>query len=140
MGSGLGAYVVLVVLVLSTVPASAAWSVGVAGGGRGQAASAAAPAVPSGVAAACTSATGQTIRVSWTAASRATSYAVYESVTGAAGVYTLLAAWPASPYTTGTLTPAVTYYFEVEAVSGSSWASALSSPTAGHSIGLGSCR
>ncbi|HET6874966.1 MAG TPA: fibronectin type III domain-containing protein [Acidimicrobiales bacterium] len=117
-----------------------AWTVTLNAGSSAQAASYGAPAAPTGVSAVCTSGTATTIKVTWSATARATTYTVSDSITGSGGLYTTLASGISGlTYTTAALTPGSTYFFKVNAVSGSNWSGALSTASAGHLIGIGTC-
>ncbi len=87
---------------------------------------------PTGVTATCTSSTGYTINVSWTASAHATSYTIYQakSTTTTPGTYSSAksgatgTSWP-----TGTLTTGYNYWYEVAAVYSTKWTSAKSAAT-----------
>jgi hypothetical protein len=80
-----------------------------------------------------------TVKVTWNAVSRATSYSVYDSTTGASGSYSLYASGIlTSSFTTAAL-PSGNYWFEVSASIGSNWVSANSNATAQRSIVLVAC-
>jgi hypothetical protein len=86
------------------------------------------------VSAACTSQLAKTIKVTWSAATHASSYSVYKSTTSATSGYTLAASGiSTTTWTSGTLSNA-TYWFEVAANIGSHWASPNSAATASHTI------
>lgn len=72
--------------------------------------------------------------VSWNAAPRASSYAVYASQTG--GAYSLLGRTASTTLTTGRLTNH-SYTFEVTTLIGSTWTSGQSNPSTTRTI-LGS--
>jgi hypothetical protein len=101
------------------------WSVGLKSGSGGEAASLTAAPPPTGVAAACVSTTGYTIKVSWTAPAHASSYNVLVSTTSGSGGF------GAAPSGTGLKTTTFTsatlgagnYWYEVAAVDGSNWTS-----------------
>ncbi|MGP8066322.1 MAG: hypothetical protein ACLP81_08100 [Acidimicrobiales bacterium] len=114
------------------------WTVSLKTGSGGEAQSIAA-SPPTGAAAACTSPSTRTIKVSWTAPSPSThltSYTVYDSTTGTPGTYTPLQTGATSPYTTASL-PADNYWFEVVAIYASTWSSAYSTATAETTIAWG---
>lgn len=127
-------------LALGTQPASAtAWVVGVASGTSGEAQARGAPSTPSGVTSTCTSAVATTVRVSWNAATNATSYSVYSSTTSSSSGYSLYASGvSATSYTTGSLATG-TYWFEVAAYTGTNWASSNSAATAARTIAVAVC-
>jgi cellulose 1,4-beta-cellobiosidase len=95
------------------------WVVHVTTGSKGEAQALALPAAPTGVTATCTSPTSNTVKVSWSAVTHATTYTVYDSTTGSGGTYNSVASgvttttWTSSALATGT------YYFKVAAVTGS---------------------
>jgi hypothetical protein len=111
--------------------ASANWSVTVAANSGGEAASIAASS-PTGVAAACVSSTGYTIKVSWTAPStRVTKYTVYQatSTTSTPGTYTSTGTATTTSWTSGTLATGKNYWYEVVASYGTVWTSGYSTTT-----------
>ena len=89
------------------------------------------PTAPTGVTAACNAPTStKTIKVSWTAVARATTYTVYDSTTSATGTYTSVATGvTTTSWTSGTLTAGTNYWFEVTVSVGSNWTSTKSSAT-----------
>ncbi len=106
----------------------------------GQAQAQALPAAPASPTSACTSpASAKTVKVSWTAVTHATAYAVYESTTTAGGTYTLvMSGVTATSWTTGVLATG-NYWFEVLADVGTNWASAKSTATAERIISSSAC-
>jgi endoglucanase len=128
------------VLVLSTVAFlqlawqgpvwATTWVVQLAAGSAAEAHSAGAPAAPTGVAAACVSPTNDKVTVTWSAVTGASTYSVYQSTTAAGGPYSQVASgiatlsWASGGLSTGN------YWFEVTALQGSNWVSALSAATA----------
>ncbi len=88
-----------------TAWAATNWVVHVATTNSGEAHAQALPAAPASPAAACTSpASTKTVKVSWSAVTHATAYAVYESTTTATGTYTLvMSGVTATSWTTGVL-------------------------------------
>jgi cellulose 1,4-beta-cellobiosidase len=117
-----------------------AWTVSLSAGSSAQSSAYGAPAAPTGVTATCTSGTSTTIKVTWAATARATTYTVSDSITGSGGLYTAVASGiSGTSYTTAALTPGATYFFKVNAVSGSTWTGGLSTASAGHLIGIGTC-
>ncbi len=89
-----------------------------------------AQAAPTGVSAACTSSSAQTVKVSWVGVSKATTYTVYDATTWATGTYTSIASGvTTSSWTSATLS-AANYWFEVTAYTGTNWVSAKSTVTA----------
>ena len=114
------------------VPAS--WSIGVAGARAGQAGSGGPPLAPTGATSACVSAASNQVTVTWNAVTRASTYSVYDSTVSSGGPYTLLASGiTGTTYTTGGLAVA-TFWFEVAAVTGTSWQGPNSAATAGRTI------
>ena len=116
------------------------WLVHVATTNSGHAQAQALPAAPASPTSACTSpASTKTVKVSWTAVTHATSYAVYESTTTAGGTYTLvMSGVTATSWTTGVLATG-NYWFEVLADVGTNWASAKSTATAERTISSSAC-
>ncbi len=123
-----------------TAWAATNWIVHVATTNSGEAHAQALPAAPASPAAACTSpASTKTVKVSWSAVTHATAYAVYESTTTATGTYTLvMSGVTAASWTTGVLGTG-NYWFEVLADVGSNWASAKSAATAERTISSSAC-
>ena len=123
-----------------TAWAATNWVVHVATTNSGEAHAQALPAAPASPAAACTSpASSKTIKVSWSAVTHATAYAVYESTTTVGGTYTLvMSGVTATSWTTGVLGTG-NYWFEVLADVGTNWASAKSTATGESTINSSSC-
>jgi hypothetical protein len=97
------------------------------------------PAAPSGASAACTSPSAKTIKVSWSAVSRATTYTVYDATTSASGTYTSVATGvTTTSWTSGTLSSS-NYWFEVAAYSGTHWVGSNSAATAESTISGSGC-
>ena len=116
------------------------WVVHVATTNSGEARAQALPAAPASPAAACTSpASSKTIKVSWTAVTHATAYAVYESTTSASGTYTLATSGVTGTSWTTAVLGTGNYWFEVLADIGSNWASAKSTATGESTINSSSC-
>ena len=115
-------------------------SVHVATTNLGRPAAQALPAAPASPTSACTSpASYKTVKVSWTAVTHATAYAVYESTTTATGTYTLATSGVSgTSWTTGVLSTG-NYWFEVLADIGTNWASAKSAATAERIISSSAC-
>jgi hypothetical protein len=97
----------------------------------GEARAQALPSAPAGVSAACAApTTAQTIKVSWSAVTHATAYAVYDSTTSATGTYSLVASGVATTsWTSSALASSTNYWFEVATNVGNNWTSAKSSAT-----------
>ena len=123
-----------------TAWAATNWVVHVATTNSGEAHAQALPAAPASPTSACTSpASTKTVKVSWSAVTHATAYAVYESTTTATGTYTLATSGvTGTSWTTGVLA-AGNYWFEVLADVGSNWASAKSTATAERTISSSAC-
>jgi hypothetical protein len=98
------------------------------------------PAAPASPAATCTTPTSaRTVKVSWTAVTHATTYAVWESTTTAGGTYTqVMSGVTTTSWTTGVLGTGH-YFFEVVANVGTNWASAKSAATAQRTLTSTAC-
>ena len=96
--------------------------------------------IGSSVVGACTSpASAKTVKVSWTAVTHATAYAVYQSDTTANGTYTLQTSGVATTsWTTAALTTG-DYWYEVVTDVGSNWASTKSAASAERVISSSAC-
>jgi hypothetical protein len=143
----LGALLVAVVvttalgLVVSSGSAWAAtnWIVHVATVNSGEAHAQALPAASTPTSACTSPASAKTVKVSWTAVTHATAYAVYQSNTTATGTYTLQTSGvTATSWTTAALTTG-DYWYEVVADIGSNWAGAKSAASAERIIGSSAC-
>jgi hypothetical protein len=89
---------------------------------------------------ACTSpASAKTVKVSWTAVTHATTYAVYQSNTTATGTYTLQTSGVTATSWTTTALTAGDYWYEVVADVGSNWASTKSAASAERVISSSAC-
>ncbi len=110
-------------------PADASdWTVSLTGG-KGETKSAQAPPTPTRVSDSCGSATAKQITVSWAAVTEATTYTVYESTTGAGGIYSSTAADQTGlSWTSGNLSTN-SYWFKVTAYIGTKWISTKSAHT-----------
>lgn len=117
------------------------WSVTLASGSTAIAEANPAPAAPGSVAATCTSSGTTTVKVNWGAVSRASSYTIWASNLSSSAGYSVFASGvTGTSYTTPSLTIGLTYWFEVEARSGTNWSSTNSAGTTpGRTIGLGTC-
>jgi hypothetical protein len=105
----------------------------------GQAQARGVPAAPTGSTAACTSSSAKTVKVSWAAVTRATSYTVYDTTTSATGTYSAVATGvTGTSWTSGTLS-AANYWFEVAASTGTNWLGAKSAATAESTISASGC-
>lgn len=129
----------LLLLLVDCASAHATWAIGVGGTRAGEATAAAAPAVPTGVAAACTSANGATIKVTWSAVTHATTYTIWQSTTSATSGFSVTATGvTGTSWTSGTLANGK-YWFEVSARSGANWTSPNSTATAKRTISTNNC-
>lgn len=131
---------VLVVLCPCANPAWAGnWNVALQSGSAGEAQSNSLPPAPASPAAACTSLTSNTIKVTWSAVTHASTYSVYQSTGGANGPFSLVVSGiTTTSWTTGSLASG-NYWYEVSAVEGSSWASVNSASTPELTITLVLC-
>jgi hypothetical protein len=123
--------VLFVILTVSTVvPAVSAstWTLSLASASSAESQAKPPPAAPTGVSSACVL-TLPEIRVSWTAVTGATSYAVYDSTTSSSSGFGLATSgitttsWTSAALSTGN------YYFEVVAYQGANWVSTNSNTT-----------
>jgi hypothetical protein len=97
------------------------WAIVLRSGSAGESRAQAVPVAPTGITAACTSSTTRTVKVTWTAVAKATSYTVYDATTSATGTYTSVASGvTTASWTSGTLA-AANYWFEVVAFTGTNW-------------------
>jgi hypothetical protein len=97
------------------------------------------PAAPGGVAAACQSATGKKIVVSWNAVSKATAYTVLDSTTSVTSGYSVAASGVTSTsWTSGALSSG-NYWFEVTVSVGTNWTSPNSAASGETTLGTLSC-
>jgi hypothetical protein len=104
------------------------WVASVASGSKGESQATSLPGAPAGAGAVCAApTTAKTIKVTWSAVSLATSYTVYDATTSASGTYTAVASGvTGTSWTSGTLTNGTNYWFKVNALVGTKWASAQS--------------
>lgn len=123
-----------------TAWAAGNWTVHVATVNSGQAHAQPLPAAPASPVAACTTpASARTVKVSWTAVTHATTYAVWESTTTATGTYTqVMTGVTTTSWTTGVLATGH-YFFEVVANVGTNWASVKSAATAQRTLTATAC-
>jgi hypothetical protein len=128
-------------LLLSSGPAwaTANWTVHVAAVNSGEAHAQALPTAPSPTSACTSPASAKTVKVSWTAVTHATAYAVYQSNTTATGTYTLQASGVATTSWTTAALSAGDYWYQVVADIGSNWTSAKSAATAERIISTSGC-
>jgi hypothetical protein len=135
----LGAVVTGVLLAIAGTAWAANWVVALKTGSSGESHAQGATAAPTGLAAACTSSTTMTVKVTWTAVAKATSYTIYDATTSATGTYTSVASGvTAANYTTGSLA-ANNYWFEVTAYTGTNWVSVKSAASAESTTSSSGC-
>ena len=142
-----GALLVAVVITIALAPvassgtawATANWTVHVAASNSGEAHAQALPTAPTPTSACTSPASAKTVKVSWTAVTHATAYAVYQSNTTVTGTYALQASGlSTTSWTTATLA-AGGYWYEVVADVGSNWASTKSAASAERVISGSAC-
>ena len=135
-----GTVVLVFSLLAGTGVASAtAWTDALASGSKAQAQAQVLPSAPGGVSAACTSSSGKTIKVTWSAVAHATSYSVYKSTTSSSSGFSVTASGVSTTsWTSATLSNA-TYWFQVAADIGTNWQGANSASTASHVISSAGC-
>jgi hypothetical protein len=113
----------------TTATWASTWGPTLAAGSTGEAKGATLPSAPGGVTAVCSSATSNTVVVSWTAVTGAASYAVYQATSAATGPYSVAASGvTGTSWTSGGLSSG-NYWFEVSTYEGTNWQSALSAVT-----------
>jgi hypothetical protein len=138
-GGALAMTLLMLAALVAASSGNAAWVIQVAAGSKGEAKAAAAPAVPTGVSAVCTSPTARTVKVTWTAVVRASTYTIWRSSTSATTGFTAVATGvTGTTWTSGTLT-AASYWFQVSAVTGTNWSGSNSSSTATRVITAATC-
>lgn len=128
-------------LLVSSGPAwaTANWAVHAATVNSGEAQALALPTASTPTSACTSPASAKTVKVSWTAVSHATAYAVYQSNTTATGTYTLQTSGvTATSWTTAALATG-DYWYEVVADVGSNWASTKSAASAERVITSSGC-
>jgi hypothetical protein len=129
-------------VVLAGTPAAAAtnWVMPLHAASAGEAQAQGLPAAPTGVTAACVSATTKEIKVTWGAVTHATSYSIYQSTTSATAGFTLVATGvTALTWTSGTLANG-NYWYEVAPEIGDNWLGSTSSATAETTIKNGATK
>ncbi len=110
--------------------AASSWAIAVGTGSSGEVQSSSLPAAPGGPAAACVSSSSNTIKVTWSAVTDASSYTVYEATSASTGPYSAAATGITSTsWTSGSLSSG-NYWFEVSAYEGTNWQSTDSAATA----------
>jgi hypothetical protein len=126
--------VVCLLAVTAEAWAASTWVVTLRSGSSGLAKADVTPAAPGTVAAACTSSTLKTIKVTWAAVTHAVSYTVYQSTTSATTGFTAVASGLATTnWTSGSLA-AGHYWYEVTATVGANWQSAKSTASGSTTI------
>ena len=119
----------LLAILIPSISQASTWLPHLVAGSSGHAHSATLPVANTPAASCPAPTTSKTIKVSWSAATHATSYSVYQSTTSATAGYTLaVRGVTTTSWTSGTL-PAATHWFEVVVVSGTKWTSANSAAT-----------
>jgi hypothetical protein len=126
------AVVVALALSVTQEPSTAAsnWTLSVHGTSSGESRSKSLPSAPGSATASCTSVISNTIKVTWSAVTGASSYTVYEATSAASGPYSSAATGVTSTSWTSPGLSTGDYWFEVAAYEGANWASANSSATA----------
>jgi hypothetical protein len=118
---------------------ASSWQILLKAGSTGESRAQAVPAAPTGITAACTSSGARTVKVTWTAVAKATSYTVYDATTSATGVYSSTATGvTGASWTSATLT-AGNYWFEVVAFTGTNWSSVKSTASAESTTSSSGC-
>lgn len=118
------------------IGAASTWTGALAPGSNGESQASTAPAAPTGVAATCVLLQPK-VTVGWNPVALATGYTVEESTTSSSSGYTTAATGVATTSWTSGALAAGTYWFEVIANTGISWASPSSAPTGQRTITLG---
>lgn len=134
-----------IVLILSSCLDQAAtattnWLVVLAAGSSGEAQAKALPAAPGAVTATCNApTTSKVIKVTWSAVTNATNYAVYQatSTSSTPGTYSKVTTVTTTSWTSGTLTAGTNYWYEVVTTIGTNWAGAQSAATGESTINSG---
>ena len=136
---------VFVVVVLAIVLAAAGtawasnWLIVLHPSSNGEAQARAAPTAPTGVSAACTSSSAKTVKVSWSAVTKATTYTIYDATTSASGTYTSIASGVATTSWTSATLSSANYWFEVAAYTGTNWVGPKSAATGESTISSSGC-
>lgn len=107
--------------------AASSWTTALGAHSGAEAAAKGLPSAPTGVSAACSS-TGSSAVISWNAGSSGIVFSVFEATSASGNFSTLATGVTGTSFTTGTLGTG-DYWFEVAAVLGGKWSSALSSET-----------
>jgi hypothetical protein len=120
----------LTLLSLTTAPAwASSWVIALRSGSAAEGQSTVLPAAPGSPAAACSSSTSNTIKVTWSAVTHASSYSVYQATSAATGPYSLAASGIATTSWTSAGLASGNYWYEVTASEGSNWQGAKSAAT-----------
>jgi hypothetical protein len=122
-----------------TAWAAANWTVHVATVNSGEAQARALPTAPTTTSACTSPASAKTVKVSWTAVTHATAYAVYQSNTTATGTYTLQTSGVATTSWTTAALATGDYWYEAVADVGSNWVSAKSAASAERIVSSSGC-
>lgn len=127
------------VLLFECRSAQATWAIGLGGTRTGEARATAAPPAPAGVAAACVSSSGTTVKVTWTAVTLASTYKIWKSTTSATSGFSVTATGVTGTSWTSATLAAGGYWFEVSALVGANWATANSVASAKRTITVTTC-
>jgi hypothetical protein len=131
--------ILVLFLLVDCASARATWTIGVDGTPKGEATADAAPPAPTGVVAVCTSSSGATVKITWTAVGHASTYTIWESTTSATSGFSAVATGVSgTSWTTGTLASGK-YWFEVSARVGANWASPNSTASAKRTVTGAGC-
>jgi hypothetical protein len=122
-----------------TAWATANWTVHVATVNSGEAQAQALPTATAATSACTSPVSAKTVKVSWTAITHVTAYAVYQSNTSATGTYTLQTSGVATTSWTTAALATGDYWYEVVADIGTNWASAKSAASAERIISSLAC-
>lgn len=119
--------------------ATSTWKPGLTTGSSGESRAQNTPVAPTSVTGACTSSSAKTIKVTWGAVAKATSYTIYDATTSGSGTYASLATGvTTTTWTSGTLSSA-NYWFEVAAYVGTNWIGSRSVATTESTISSSGC-
>jgi hypothetical protein len=135
----LGVLGITLTLVVPQPALGSAWTVSVQSGSAGESGSAGLPSAPAGPGASCTSSIGNTVTITWSLVTHASSYSVYQATNGASGPYTLSASGITAATWTSPGLALGNYWFEVAAVAGSHWQGPNSGATGETTILLVAC-
>lgn len=121
-----------------TAGAAGNWVVRLAGASSGEAHALALPTAPTATSACTSPASAKTVKISWTAVTHATTYAVYQATT-VNGTYTLQTSGVSTTSWTTAVLATGTYFYEVLADVGTNWSSGKSAATAQRTISSSGC-